>query len=160
MFGDLLEPAIARVDEFTAGPHVAELPTGFIDLDEVTGGLSPGSLTVIASRPGVGRSTMLLDIVRSAAIRHHRRSVLFCLDRTVDEVVTQILCAEAKIRRAAMQNGRMSDEDWDRLAKLMHETTDAPLLINTTPGASLSALCDHALAYNTRAAACSATCPN
>jgi hypothetical protein len=140
-FGELLESAVDRVDAVASG-NGPDLPTGFTELDDVTDGLSPGTLTVIGSRPGIGSSTLLLDIVRHASIQQGQRTALFCLDRHADEVIIHILSAEAKIRRADMRGGKMSDEDWTRLAARIPEIADAPLLINATPGANLPALCE------------------
>ncbi|MBN3511527.1 hypothetical protein JYB55_22100 [Mycolicibacterium septicum] len=140
---ELLMPAIDRVDAIAASGGANDLPTGFTELDEIMGGLAPGTLTVIASRPGIGSSTLLLDVVRNAAIRNHRRTALFCLDRGSDEIMEHLLAAQAKIRRQDIRHGRMSDDDWTRLANEMSTIQDAPLLLNTTPHPNLAALCDH-----------------
>ncbi|MGB3325879.1 MAG: DnaB-like helicase C-terminal domain-containing protein [Mycolicibacterium fortuitum] len=140
---ELLTPAIDRADVIASVDGCAFLPTGFAVLDEVMGGLDRGTLTVIASRPGIGSSTLLLSFVRNAAIRNDRRTALFCLDRGSDDVVEHLLCAEARIRRQDIRRGRMSDSDWTRLANEMSRIQAAPLLLNTTPRPNLATLCEH-----------------
>ncbi|WP_162240398.1 DnaB-like helicase C-terminal domain-containing protein [Nocardia arizonensis] len=139
---DILQDTMEEIDTTASGYSVG-VPTGFTELDELTGGLSSGSLTVIASRPGVGSSTLLLDFARCAAIKHQLRTAVFCLDRPVTDVISQMLCAESKIKRWDLRTGRMSDEDWSRLAHRMAEISDAPLLVNSTPGPTLDEFCEH-----------------
>ncbi|MFB8281170.1 DnaB-like helicase C-terminal domain-containing protein [Nocardia colli] len=140
---ELLQGALDVVDATATTRALDGVLTGFVELDHVTGGLPCGSLTVIASRPGVGSSTLLLDIMRRSAIKHGLRTVLFCLDRPFEDVVQQILCAEAKIKRSDMRNGLMTEDDWTRLAQCLSTIKNAPLLINSTPGPNLAAFCDH-----------------
>src|SRR5690606_4344399 len=87
------------------------IPTGFADLDEVTNGLHPGQMIIIAARPGVGKSTLGLDFARSCSIKHGMTSVIFSLEMSRTEIVMRMLSAEAKIRLTDMRGGRMSDDD-------------------------------------------------
>jgi hypothetical protein len=141
-WADLLQPGIDRLDQIASNSPVPYgVPTGFADFDEVTNGLHAGTLTIVASRPGVGRSTLLLDFARNAAIRNTLRTAVFCLDQASGELTQRVLSAEARIRLADMRGGRMTDADWTRLARRMAEIVDAPLLLNCTPAAELDALC-------------------
>ena len=153
-WADLLQPTMDTVDAVASSPEVMlGVPTGFADLDLITNGLPAGSLTVIGSRPGAGRSTLLLDFVRNAAIKHSLRSALFCLDQPGVDVTQRILCAESVIRLSDMRGGLMSDDAWTRLARRMPEISEAPLLVNTTPAANVDALCDEILAHSPTAIA-------
>lgn len=132
LLADWLQPAIDVVDAVASrlGGEAQGVPTGFADLDILITGLHPGSLTVIGSRTGAGRSTLLLDFVRNAAIKHSMCSALFCLDQTGLDVVQRVLCAESRIRSDDMRGGLMSDGDWTRLARRVTEVHDAPLLLH------------------------------
>lgn len=145
---DLLQPSIdeldATADRESDTIPAQGVPTGFTDLDTVMEGLRPGTLTVIASRPGVGRSTLLLDFVRTCAIKHRTGAALFNMELPNMEIAHRILSAEARIRLQDMRSGRMSDDDWTRLAQRTADTSDAPMWINTTPAASVDALCAEA----------------
>ncbi|SII49557.1 DnaB-like helicase C-terminal domain-containing protein [Mycobacteroides abscessus] len=139
---DILQPTLDTIDMAASGASLG-VPTGFRDLDLIVGGWLPGTLTAIGGRPGLGRTSLLLTSARRAAISLQIPTALFSLDRTTFDASSHILCAEASINRLDMRDGRMSDDDWTRLAEHMSRTSDAPLWINTTPGASLSRLCSH-----------------
>lgn len=139
---ELLQPTMDEIDALASreSPVVAGIPTGFEDLDALTNGLAPGTLTVVASRPGVGRSTLLLDFLRSAAIKHHHPAALFSTEQTQNQLVQKLLSAEARLRLGDIRGGRMTDEDWTRLARRMTEICDAPLFFNATPAPHLEDL--------------------
>ncbi|OBA90670.1 replicative DNA helicase [Mycobacteriaceae bacterium 1482268.1] len=131
---DLLQPTMDEIDAIASnGGLAAGVPTGFVELDEVTNGLHPGQMIVIAARPGVGKSTLGLDFLRSCSIKNRMSSVIFSLEMSKTEIVMRLLSAEAKIKLADMRSGRMSDDDWTRLARRMSEISEAPLYIDDSP---------------------------
>lgn len=113
------------------------VPTGFTDFDALTNGLHPGQMIVIAARPAMGKSTIGLDIVRSAAIKHKMAAVVFSLEMSRTEITMRLLSAEAGIRLQHMRKGTMREEDWTRLASTMGRVSDAPLFIDDSPNMSL-----------------------
>ena len=136
-YAPLSEIMEATLDEIEAigarGGQMTGVPTGFADLDALTNGLHPGQMVIVAARPGVGKSTLGLDIARSASIQHGMPSVIFSLEMTRTEITMRLLCAEAKINMHHMRNGHMSDDDWARLARKMGEVSNAPLFIDDSP---------------------------
>jgi replicative DNA helicase len=137
--GDVVEPTM---DEIEAAAHrggqgPAGVPTGFADLDRLTNGLHPGQMIVIAARPAVGKSTVGLDIARSAAIGHALPSVIFSLEMSRTELTMRLLSAEARVPLQNMRKGMMREDDWTRLAKTMGEVNEAPLFIDDSPNMSL-----------------------
>jgi len=131
---DLLQPTMDEIDAIASQGGIARgVPTGFIELDEVTNGLHPGQMIVIAARPGVGKSTLGLDFLRSCSIKNRLTSVIFSLEMSKSEIVMRLLSAEAKIKLSDMRSGRMSDDDWTRLARRMSEISEAPLFIDDSP---------------------------
>jgi replicative DNA helicase len=130
----LLQPTMDEIDAIASQGGIARgVPTGFTDLDEVTNGLHPGQMIVVAARPGVGKSTLGLDFLRSCSIKNRMSSVIFSLEMSKSEIVMRLLSAEAKIKLADMRSGRMSDDDWTRLARRMSEISEAPLFIDDSP---------------------------
>jgi len=137
----LAEIIEGTIDEIEASSHRSDgltgVPTGFADLDRLTNGLHPGQMIVIAARPAVGKSTMGLDIARSASIRHSLTSVIFSLEMSRTEITMRLLSAEARIPLQTMRKGMMREEDWTRLARTMGEVSQAPLFVDDSPNMSL-----------------------
>ena len=135
---DLLQPTMDEIDAIASQGGIARgVPTGFVELDECTNGLHAGQMIIIAARPGVGKSTLGLDFMRSCSIKHRMASVIFSLEMSKPEIVMRLLSAEAKIKLADMRSGRMSDDDWSRLARRMSEISEAPLYIDDSPNLTM-----------------------
>lgn len=126
---DLLQSTIDLIDKAASGvsSRVVSIPTGFVELDSITGGLETGTLTVIGAHPGVGASTLAMDFARSAAIKHSVPTVFVSLDSYPETLVKRMLSAEARIKLSDIRDGRMTDEDWTRLAQRMTGISDAPI---------------------------------
>jgi replicative DNA helicase len=82
-------------------------------------------------------STLGLDFLRSCSIKHRMASVIFSLEMSKSEIVMRLLSAEAKIKLSDMRSGRMSDDDWTRLARRMSEISEAPLYIDDSPNLTM-----------------------
>ena len=82
-------------------------------------------------------STLGLDFMRSCSIKHQLASVIFSLEMSKSEIVMRLLSAEAKIKLSDMRSGRMSDDDWTRLARRMSEISEAPLYIDDSPNLTM-----------------------
>jgi len=135
---ELLQPTMDEIDAIASDGGISRgVPTGFTDLDEVTNGLHPGQMIIVAARPGIGKSTLGLDFCRSASIKHGMTSVIFSLEMSRTEIVMRMLSAEARIRLQDMRSGRMSDDDWTRLARRMSEISQAPLFIDDSPNMTM-----------------------
>ncbi len=135
---ELLQPTMDAIDAIASQGKATGVPTGFADLDQVTNGLHPGQMIVVAARPGLGKSTLGLDFARSCSIRNGMTSAFFSLEMSKSEIVMRLLSAEAQIRLADMRAGRMSDEDWTRMARRMSEISEAPLYIDDSPNLTLT----------------------
>jgi replicative DNA helicase len=135
---ELLQPTMDEIDAIASRGGVAlGVPTGFIDLDAATNGLHPGQMVVVAARPGLGKSTLGLDFARSCSVKHGLTSAVFSLEMSKSEIVMRLLSAEAQIRLADMRAGRMSDDDWTRMARRMSEISEAPIFIDDSPNLTL-----------------------
>jgi replicative DNA helicase len=135
---ELLQPTMDEIDAIASrGGTSLGVPTGFADFEAVTNGLHPGQMIIIAARPGIGKSTLGLDFARSCSITHHMTSVIFSLEMSRTEIVMRMLSAEAKIRLQDMRGGRMTDDDWTRLARRMSEVSEAPLFVDDSPNMTM-----------------------
>jgi replicative DNA helicase len=135
---DILQPTMDELDAIASRGGVSRgVPTGIRDLDELTNGLQAGQMVVIAARPGVGKSTLGLDIARSASVKHHLPAAIFSLEMSKHEITMRLLSAEAKVPLHHMRAGTLSDEDWSKLARRMGEIADAPLYIDDSPNMTM-----------------------
>ncbi|MFD1505955.1 replicative DNA helicase [Georgenia yuyongxinii] len=119
------------------GEGMTGVPTGFADLDTLTNGLHGGQMIIIAARPAVGKSTLAVDICRSASIKHGLTSVIFSLEMGRAELTMRLLAAEAAVPLQNMRKGNMRDEDWTKIAQAMGRVSEAPLFIDDSPNMSL-----------------------
>lgn len=151
LLADYLSEALeAALDDIEAAgsrnPRMAGVPTGFADLDALTGGLRPGTLTVIAGRPSMGRTTLLSDICRTNAIGQGTPVAVYTLEEGRKDFATRVIAAEARVAQHHLRSGLMTDEDWTRLAKKLPEVNAAPLLVNASPSLTAAQLAEHAAA--------------
>src|SRR5690606_21660985 len=100
-------------------------------------GLHPGQMIIIAARPAMGKSTLALDLARSAAVKNGLATVVFSLEMSRSEITMRLLSAEAKVALHSMRSGTLSDDDWTRLARRMSEVSEAPLFIDDSPNLSM-----------------------
>ena len=133
----LMESTLDEIEALSAHGIMSGVPTGFIELDELTNGLHSGQMVIIAARPGVGKSTLGLDIARAASIQHGLCSAFFSLEMTKTEIVMRLLSAEAQVPLNDIRKGRMSDENWSRIARKTAEVAEAPLYIDDSPNLTM-----------------------
>jgi replicative DNA helicase len=135
---ELMQPTLDEMEAIESrGAGLSGVPTGFADLDELTNGLHPGQMVIVAARPAVGKSTLALDIARSASIRNGLTSVIFSLEMSQIEITMRLLSAEASIPLSHIRGGRMSDQDWNRVSAKMGQVSEAPLFIDDSPNLTM-----------------------
>ncbi len=135
---DLMERTLSEVDAATSRDGaMLGVPTGFRGLDDLTGGLQAGQMIVIAARPAIGKSTLGLDIARSAAIKANTASVIFSLEMSREEITKRMLSAESGVKLTKLTKGPMGPNDWESLARTAARIAKAPLFIDDSPNMSL-----------------------
>ena len=134
---ELLPAALDEIEAISSGVTKEGVMTGFKDLDALTNGFHAGNMVVLAARPGVGKSTLGLDIARHASIKNGDTSVIFSLEMSRSEITMRMLSAEARVGLNNIRSGSLSDEEWARLAKRMGEISEAPLFIDDSANLSL-----------------------
>ncbi len=135
---ELLQPTMDEIDAIqTRGGLSAGVPTGFTDLDALTNGFHPGQMIIIAARPGVGKSTLALDVARNCSVKHGLTSVIFSLEMSKSEITMRLLSAEAGIKLSQMRSGKMDEQDWKKIVRRMSEISDAPLFIDDSPNMTM-----------------------
>lgn len=132
---DTLEEAFGRIDRLHRGDgSLRGISTGFSDLDNHLGGLQKSDLIVLASRPGLGKTSLALDLARHSAVKSGLPVGLFSLEMSREQLVDRLLCAQAGVDLWRMRTGRLSDQgednDFSRIQRAMDELSTAPLFIN------------------------------
>ncbi len=136
--GDMSDEIIAELENIANNKgQLTGVPTGFSDLDALTQGLHPGQMVIIAARPAMGKSTLALDICRSAAIHNGIPAALFSLEMSRSEIAMRLMSAETGVFLSKMRSGDMTAEDWTRVSKRMGEISAAPLFIDDSPNMSM-----------------------
>ncbi|MBN9105789.1 MAG: replicative DNA helicase [Propionibacteriaceae bacterium] len=133
----LMESTLDEIEALSANGAISGVPTGFLDLDELTNGLHAGQMVIIAARPGVGKSTLGLDFARAASIQHGLCSAFFSLEMTKTEIVMRLISAEAQVPLNEIRRGHMSDENWRRIARKTADVSSAPLFIDDSPNQTM-----------------------
>ena len=117
------------------------VPTGFDDLDRLTGGLQPSDLIILAARPGMGKTALVLNIATNAALAN-KSAVVFTLEMSKEQLMVRVLSSLARVESTKMGKGDLSQDELDRLmesARKLHDYKDY-LAIDETPGISLMEL--------------------
>jgi replicative DNA helicase len=135
---DIVRSSFGTIDVlFDRGQRVTGIETGFVDLDNMTSGLQPGELVVVAARPSLGKTALALNIAAHAAIKHHKTIGFFSLEMSKESLVIRLLCSEAETDSHRLRSGFSSREDWTKLTRALGRLADAPLLIEDTPALSI-----------------------
>jgi replicative DNA helicase len=140
-FVPLTDAVTTAIDEIDAaksrGGQMIGVPTGFHELDEITNGLHPGQLIILAARPALGKSTLGLDLARSAAIKHDMPTIIFSLEMGRSEIAMRLLSAESSVPLQHMRKGTVQSQDWKTIAATRGRINDAPLYIDDSPNMTL-----------------------
>jgi replicative DNA helicase len=113
------------------------LPSGFADLDAMTRGFHPGNLVVIAGRPGMGKTSLALNIAENAAIRENRPVGLFSLEMSQEELALRILSSEVDISFGPLRSGHLSQKQWTKVVQAVKTVSQAPLYIDDSANPSM-----------------------
>ena len=114
------------------------IPTGFIDLDRLLGGLQRSDLIIVASRPGVGKTSLMLSMALSAARKYHQRVALFTLEMSSEQLVQRMVSAETGIDSQRLRLGELREDEWPLFVQASSALGDALMYLDDTP--SISAL--------------------
>ena len=132
--GEVLHVEIAKWQALSAeGRSLTGTPSGFSDLDEITGGFQPGNLVIIAARPSMGKSALVTNMAENVALDRERpRPVaLFSLEMSEAELAQRFIASQASIKGDDLRKGRLKDESkWKRVLKVAGEYDSAPLFID------------------------------
>ncbi len=124
---DTLEELASRDQEITG------VPTGFRDLDKLLTGLQPSDLIIIAGRPGQGKTGLVLNIARNAALYHQRHIAIFSLEMSNEQLVQRLISQQTGINSQRLRTGRLNDREWTLLAQAIDQFSQTKIFLDDTP---------------------------
>jgi replicative DNA helicase len=113
------------------------VPSGFVDLDKLTGGWQRSDLIIIAARPGMGKTAFVLSMARNMAVEAKKPVAVFSLEMTADQLVARLVASEAELSASALRRGQLQGFEWEQLNSRISKLITAPIYIDDTPALSL-----------------------
>lgn len=135
---EALAESFDRLDELhKQAEGLRGVPTGFKDLDDTLAGMQKSNLLILASRPGIGKTSLALNIAQNLAVKYKRPAGFFSLEMSKEELVDRLLVAQADIDAWRLKTGKLTEDDFTKLSNAMGELAEAPLYIDDTPALSI-----------------------
>jgi replicative DNA helicase len=131
---DLLGPAMERISlQMESGQGVIGVPSGFHDLDRMTGGFKDSDLIIIAGRPSMGKTSMALNIALHAALEAKKSIAIFSLEMSKEQLTERLLTEQAQIDAQRLHRGLLSEAEYDRVSNALGPLGEAAIFIDDTP---------------------------
>ena len=119
---------------------ITGVPSGFIDLDYKTSGFQPSDMILIAARPSMGKTAFVLNIAQHVAFKKNLSVAIFSLEMSKEQLVNRLFAQESRVNSQNLRTGNLSDDDWDKLIESVGVIGNSKLMIDDTPGISISEL--------------------
>ena len=130
--------AFERIERlFERKEHVTGVSTGFAELDNMTAGLQPADLIIVAGRPSMGKTALAMNIAQHAAIVDKHPVAVFSLEMSMDQLALRMLCSLGRVDSQRIRTGRLKQRDWPNLTRGTGMLSDAPIFIDDSPGMSV-----------------------
>lgn len=117
--------------------EVVGVPTGYKDLDQLTGGLQRSDLVILAARPSMGKTSLALGIAYGAAMQHGKSIGIFSLEMSADQLVQRLLSTETGVDSHRLRMGMIDDNEWDRISRAFGRLSEAEIYIDDDANASI-----------------------
>ena len=138
---DVVLNALDRIEKASKNKGtVTGIPTGFIDLDYKLSGLQPSDLVLVAARPSMGKTAFVLNIAQYIAFKKDKGVAIFSLEMSKEQLVNRLFSLESQVDAQALRTGNMKDSDWEKLIEGAGIIGQSNLIIDDTPGISVSEL--------------------
>jgi replicative DNA helicase len=137
----LISDLLGRVDEMSKNPDdITGVPSGFSDFDEMTSGLQPGDLIVLAARPSMGKTALAINIAEHVALGEGLPVAVFSMEMGASQLAIRMVGSIGRIDQGHLRTGKLSDEEWPRLNEAVERLQTVSLFIDETPGLNPSEL--------------------
>ncbi|MCK9559124.1 MAG: replicative DNA helicase [Candidatus Marinimicrobia bacterium] len=133
-FVDVLNRTFEHIDSIHSRKgHTTGVPSGLLDLDDLTSGFHPGELIILAGRPGMGKTALALTIARNAAVEYNLPVGFFSIEMADYQLALRILCAEARLDSHLVRTGKLPKDQWQRLSMQTGRLSNAKMYIDDSP---------------------------
>jgi replicative DNA helicase len=134
----LIKEAILQMEEASKrADSLIGIPSGFTRLDRMTNGWQNSDLVIIAARPSMGKTALVLTMARNIAVDHNRAVAIFSLEMASLQLVNRLIVAETELPSNRIRNGKLADFEWEQLDYKIKRLVDAPIFIDDTPAISI-----------------------
>ena len=131
---DLLVQAVDRIDTlFQQDDPITGVATGFTQFDEMTSGLQPADLVIVAGRPSMGKTTFAMNIAEHAAVKSQLPVAVFSMEMPGEQLAMRMLSSLGRIDQHKVRTGKLGDDDWPKLTHAVGQLAEAPMFIDDTP---------------------------
>lgn len=138
---DVLMEAFEHIEQLYAKKGgVTGVPTGYTQFDEMTSGLQPSDLIIIAARPSQGKTTLAMNMARNAAVTYKVPVAVFSLEMSKEQLAVRLLCSEAGVDMQRLRTGYLRESDWKPLSVALGRLGDSQIFIDDTPGCGIMEL--------------------
>ncbi|HKH63868.1 MAG TPA: replicative DNA helicase [Solirubrobacterales bacterium] len=128
LLGDILHDEVDRLEKLSTGEtEMTGTPSGFRDVDAVTGGFQPGNLIIVAARPAMGKSALVANIAENVAVKRGRAVAFFSLEMSEVELAQRFIACRARISGDKLRKGQVNKRDWPKVLRACNELEEAPL---------------------------------
>lgn len=135
---EIVKEGFEKIEELSVRKSlVTGVPTGFLELDEMTSGFQPSDLIILAARPAMGKTSFCLNIAQHVGVREQLPTAIFSLEMSKEQLGIRLLCAEARLNSHDVRIGNIQDDDWERLTHASEILSKAPIYIDDTPALSI-----------------------
>jgi replicative DNA helicase len=132
--GDVAQRRLEQIEQMAGRPEmITGVPTGFTDFDQMTSGLQRQDLIVIAGRPSMGKTALALNMAQYAA-KNGNTIGIFSLEMSAEQLVSRLLCSEARVDAHRLRTGYLNREEWAKLADALRRLTETKIYIDDTAG--------------------------
>lgn len=136
--GTLSSRVLKQIEELSEKPDgLTGVPSGFTDLDRLTSGWQPSDLVIIAARPGMGKTSLVLAVCLNAARDFNKGVALFSLEMASTQLVQRLISMESEIAGSKMRNGKLEDYEWQQLQTTVERLNAVPIFIDDTPAINI-----------------------
>ena len=137
IIGDVATALLEKLEslDLTAG-GLTGLSTGFKDLDDMTSGLQPSDLVIVAGRPSMGKTTFAMNLVESAVRNSDKAAIVFSMEMPAEQLLMRMFSSVGTIDQTKIRTGELTEEDWDKISGTLAELQSKKLYIDDTPGLS------------------------